>query len=67
MRALLLNPKHGDTEVIPGSPLFGAACLRVIEGTEWEKQVHYNLGGAGKEADPRLKRLLGCFELGAHG
>lgn len=112
------EPKHGGTEVIPGSHLFGAPCPRVMEGTKWEKQVHYNLGKAGsvilfnnqvwhrggpnrsertryitqvtyarriighkyypfmnyqmpehvyKDANPRLKRLLGFLEHGAYG
>ena len=39
--------KHGGTEVIPGSHLFGATPPRVMEGTPWESQIHYNLGGAG--------------------
>lgn len=39
--------KHGGTEVIPGSHLFGAPPPKVMEGTQWEDQVHYNLGRAG--------------------
>ena len=39
--------EHGGTEVIPGSHLFGAKPPKVIEGTEWEEQVHTNLGRAG--------------------
>lgn len=38
---------YGGTEVIPGSHLFGATPSRVLEGTEWEDQIHYNLGKAG--------------------
>jgi len=41
------EPAHGGTEVIPGSHLFGAPCPPVIHGTQWEEQIHYNLGGAG--------------------
>jgi ectoine hydroxylase-related dioxygenase (phytanoyl-CoA dioxygenase family) len=110
--------EHGGTEVIPGSHLFGAAPPKVMEGTKWEKQVHYNLGGAGsviifnnqvwhrggpnrsdrtryitqvtyarrmighkyypfmnyqmpehvyKDANPRLKRLLGFLDHGPYG
>ena len=39
--------EHGGTEVVPKSHLFGATPPRVIEGTPWEDQVHYNLGRAG--------------------
>ncbi|MSP12888.1 MAG: mitomycin antibiotics/polyketide fumonisin biosynthesis protein [Chloroflexi bacterium] len=39
--------ENGSTEVIPGSHLFGAPCPNVMEGTPWQSQVHYNLGGAG--------------------
>jgi len=110
--------EHGRTEVIPGSHLFGAPCPKVIEGTKWENQVKYNLGGAGsvvifnnqvwhrggknlsdrtryitqvtyarriighkyypfmnyqmpehvyKDANPRLKRLLGFLDHGPYG
>ncbi len=110
--------KHGGTEVIPGSHLFGATPPKVMEGTQWESQIRYNLGGAGsvvmfnnqvwhrggpnksdrtryitqvtyarriighkyypfmnyqmpehvyKDANPRLKRLLGFLEHGAYG
>lgn len=110
--------KYGGTEAIPGSHLFGAPCPKVMEGTQWENQVHYNLGRAGsvilfnnqvwhrggpnrsertryitqvtygrrmighkyypfmnyqmpehvyKDANPRLKRLLGFLERGAYG
>lgn len=110
--------KHGGTEVIPGSHLFGAPCPPVMEGTKWENQVRYNLGGKGsvvifnnqvwhrggknqsdrtryitqvtyarriighkyypfmnyqmpehvyKDANPRLRRLLGFLDHGAYG
>jgi len=110
--------KHGGTEVIAGSHLFGAPTPKVMEGTQWADQVTYNLGGAGsvvlfnnqvwhrggpntsdrtryitqvtygrrmighkyypfmnyqmpehvyKDANPRLKRLLGFLEHGAYG
>lgn len=39
--------KYGGTEVIPGSHLFGATPPTVMEGTQWEDQIHYNLGQAG--------------------
>ena len=39
--------KHGGTEVIPGSHLFGAPSPVEIEGTEWEDRVNYILGKAG--------------------
>ena len=42
--------EHGGTEVIPGSHLFGAQLPAALEGTKWEKQVHYNLGEAGSVA-----------------
>jgi hypothetical protein len=41
------EPKHGGTEVISGSHLFGQPCPKVIEGTKWENQVKYNCGNAG--------------------
>jgi len=41
------KPEHGGTEVIPGSHLFGRPCQDSLEGTEWEKDIHYNLGPAG--------------------
>lgn len=109
---------HGGTEVIPGSHLFGAPPPKDVAGTEWEGQIHYNLGRAGsvimfnnqvwhrggpnrsdrtryitqvtyarrivghkyypfmnyvmpehvyKDADPRLRRLLGFLNRGAYG
>jgi ectoine hydroxylase-related dioxygenase (phytanoyl-CoA dioxygenase family) len=39
--------KYGGTEVIPGSHLFGGVPPKVMEGTQWESQIHYNLGKAG--------------------
>lgn len=39
--------EHGCTEGVPGSHLFGASPPQVIEGTQWEPLVHYNLGKAG--------------------
>jgi ectoine hydroxylase-related dioxygenase (phytanoyl-CoA dioxygenase family) len=39
--------KYGGTEVIPGSHLFGTVPPKVMEGTQWESQIHYNLGKAG--------------------
>ncbi|MDE0098527.1 MAG: phytanoyl-CoA dioxygenase family protein [Truepera sp.] len=39
--------EHGGTEVIPRSHLFGATPPERLEGTEWESQIHYNLGRAG--------------------
>lgn len=39
--------KYGGTEVIPGSHLFGAVPPKVMEGTQWESQIRYNLGKAG--------------------
>jgi ectoine hydroxylase-related dioxygenase (phytanoyl-CoA dioxygenase family) len=39
--------EHGGTEAIPGSHLFGAAPPEVMEGSEWEDQIQYNLGKAG--------------------
>jgi ectoine hydroxylase-related dioxygenase (phytanoyl-CoA dioxygenase family) len=38
---------NGGTEVVPRSHLFGRPCPEVLEGTEWEDKVHYNLGKAG--------------------
>jgi len=38
---------HGGTEVVPGSHLFGQPPPGDLTGTEWEKKVQYNLGGAG--------------------
>ena len=40
--------EHGGTEVIPGSHLFGASPPNPIEGTEWEENIRYNLGKAGR-------------------
>ena len=110
--------KYGGTEAIPGSHLFGAIPPKVMEGTKWEGQIRYNLGGAGsvvlfdnqvwhrggtnrsdrtryitqvtyarhiighkyypfmnyqmpehvyKDANPRLRRLLGFLDHGAYG
>lgn len=110
--------KHGGTEVIPGSHLFGAWAPGVIEGTRYEDQVVPCLGPAGsvvlfnnqvwhrggpnqsdrvryitqvsyarrlighkyypfmnyqmpehvyRDAEPRLKRLLGFLPSGAYG
>ena len=39
--------KHGGTEVIPGSHLFGEGPPRPLEGGKWEDKIHYNLGKAG--------------------
>lgn len=39
--------EHGGTEVIPGSHLFGTSPPAAMEGTKWEKMIHYNLGKAG--------------------
>ncbi len=39
--------EHGGTETVPGSHLFGAPAPPVLEATQWENQVHYNLGKAG--------------------
>jgi ectoine hydroxylase-related dioxygenase (phytanoyl-CoA dioxygenase family) len=39
--------KYGGTEVIPGSHLFGAVPPKVMEGTQWESRIRYNLGKAG--------------------
>lgn len=39
--------KYGGTEAIPGSHLFGAVPPKVMEGTQWEKDIVYNLGKAG--------------------
>ena len=39
--------EHGGTEVIPASHLFGAEPPRNMTGTQWEDQIHYNLGSAG--------------------
>lgn len=39
--------EHGGTETIPGSHLFGASPPPQVEGTEWENNIHYNLGKAG--------------------
>ena len=39
--------EYGGTEVIPGSHLFGATPPRSLKGSEWEDQVHHNLGKAG--------------------
>ena len=39
--------ENGGTEVIPRSHLFGASPPEVMEGSEWESQIHYNLGKAG--------------------
>ncbi|MEM7533073.1 MAG: phytanoyl-CoA dioxygenase family protein [Chloroflexota bacterium] len=39
--------EHGGTEVVPKSHLFGKPCPSVLEGTEWQDQVQYNLGNAG--------------------
>ena len=33
--------------MIPGSHLFGAPLPTTLEGTKWEKLIHYNLGVAG--------------------
>lgn len=38
---------HGGTETIPGSHLFGAPPPKLMEGTGWESQIHYNLSKAG--------------------
>jgi ectoine hydroxylase-related dioxygenase (phytanoyl-CoA dioxygenase family) len=110
--------EHGGTEVIPVSHLFGASPPSELEGTQWEDQLHYNLGKAGsvimfnnqtwhrggpnrsdrtryitqityarriighkyypfmnytmpehiyKDANPRLRRLLGFLEHGTYG
>jgi ectoine hydroxylase-related dioxygenase (phytanoyl-CoA dioxygenase family) len=110
--------EYGGTEVIPGSHLFGTSPPSDLEGTEWEDQIHPNLGKAGsvtmfdnqvwhhggpnqsertryitqityarrivghkyypfmnytmpehiyKDANPRLRRLLGFLEHGAYG
>lgn len=39
--------KHGGTEVIPGSHLFGGTPPRIIEGTKYESMVEPCLGKAG--------------------
>lgn len=39
--------EHGGTEVIPGSHLFGASPPKVMSETQWEDQIHHNLGRAG--------------------
>lgn len=110
--------KHGGTEVVPGSHLFGQAPPPSLEGTPWEKMVRPCLGPAGsvaifncqvwhrggpnqsdriraitqvtygrriighkyfpfmnyqmpehvyRDANPRLKRLLGFLPHGAYG
>ena len=41
------DPEFGATEAIPGSHLFGASPPGVMEGSEWEDQIEYNLGKAG--------------------
>lgn len=39
--------KHGGTEVIPGSHRFGQPCPDSLKDTEWENQIHSNLGITG--------------------
>jgi ectoine hydroxylase-related dioxygenase (phytanoyl-CoA dioxygenase family) len=41
------EPRHGPTQFVPGSHLFGAHCPPTLEGTRWEQDVVTAYGGAG--------------------